>query len=262
MKTIEGFNYEDDSVLIYRRDNIGIVRIKTDFFQNLINLEKASILLSLFDIAEADDSIRLVLIVNEDKAFGSTAYRRFVEMITGRNFSSNDEMMKSLTKSERKILRQREINILQRMIKSTLHMSKITVLGLRGRVVTPFFGSSLACDFRLAAEDMRFAPAHLMHNIYPSGSLPFLLSRHIGISRAVPMLFSCDEIDAERALREGIIHKILPVEHFEELCMEQVEKLCSLPNNVVKATKFLLYDLEEELERNFERERRFIDINE
>jgi enoyl-CoA hydratase/carnithine racemase len=76
------------------------------------------------------------------------------------------------------------------------------------------------------------------------------------------MLFSCDEIDAERALREGIIHKILPVEHFEELCMEQVEKLCSLPNNVVKATKFLLYDLEEELERNFERERRFIDINE
>ncbi|MBG0831151.1 enoyl-CoA hydratase/isomerase family protein [Planomonospora sp. ID67723] len=71
---------------------------------------------------------------------------------------------------------------------------------------------ALACDLRLAASGARFAitPAKL-GIVYPLSSTRRLVE-HVGPSAAKFLLYSADQIDAERALRIGLVDEVLPPE--------------------------------------------------
>ncbi|GAA3147809.1 enoyl-CoA hydratase/isomerase family protein [Planomonospora alba] len=71
---------------------------------------------------------------------------------------------------------------------------------------------ALACDLRLAAAGTRFGvtPAKL-GIVYPLSSTRRLVE-HVGPSAAKLLLYSGDLIDAERALRIGLVDELLPAE--------------------------------------------------
>ncbi|WP_449066571.1 enoyl-CoA hydratase/isomerase family protein [Planomonospora algeriensis] len=69
---------------------------------------------------------------------------------------------------------------------------------------------ALACDLRLAADGARFGitPAKL-GIVYPLSSTRRLVD-HVGPSAAKSLLYTADLVDAERALRIGLVDEVLP----------------------------------------------------
>ena len=59
-----------------------------------------------------------------------------------------------------KIVRAKEINIMNTLIKRLIKLHIIVVAGIQGTVVTPYIGTAMAVDFRYACEGSKFSMAH------------------------------------------------------------------------------------------------------
>src|SRR5690606_37358294 len=72
------------------------------------------------------------------------------------------------------------------------------------------FELALACDFLVASERARFADTHARVGIMPGWGLTVLLPEAIGLRRAKEMSTTGNFIDAETALRWGLVNHVVP----------------------------------------------------
>lgn len=88
--------------------------------------------------------------------------------------------------------------------------AKPTVAAIRGACVGGGCQLAVACDLRLAADDARFGvPPARLGLVYPAPTTR-RLARLVGPSTAKALLFTAELIDAERALRVGLVDEVLP----------------------------------------------------
>jgi enoyl-CoA hydratase/carnithine racemase len=89
---------------------------------------------------------------------------------------------------------------------------KPTVAEIRGACVGGGCQLAVACDLRIAAADARFGvPPARLGLVYPAPTTR-RLTRLVGPSAAKHLLFTGELIDAERALRVGLVDEVLPTE--------------------------------------------------
>jgi len=69
---------------------------------------------------------------------------------------------------------------------------------------------ALACDIRIAAENARFGQPEVRWAIIPGAGGTQRLPRAIGASAALELILSGRQIDAQEALRLGLVHHIVP----------------------------------------------------
>jgi enoyl-CoA hydratase/carnithine racemase len=68
----------------------------------------------------------------------------------------------------------------------------------------------LACDIRIAAENARFGQPEVRWAIIPGAGGTQRLPRAIGQSAAMEIILSGRQVEAEEALRLGLIHRVVP----------------------------------------------------
>ncbi|MFG1950556.1 enoyl-CoA hydratase/isomerase family protein [Micromonospora sp. NPDC048830] len=85
-----------------------------------------------------------------------------------------------------------------------------TVAAIEGACVGGGCQLAVACDLRIAAADARFGvPPARLGVVYPAPTTR-RLTRLVGPSAAKHLLFTAELIDAERALRIGLVDEVLP----------------------------------------------------
>ncbi|MGW2592195.1 enoyl-CoA hydratase/isomerase family protein [Streptomyces sp. NPDC001515] len=102
-----------------------------------------------------------------------------------------------------------------------------TLAAVRGHCVGGGSQLAAACDLRFAREDASFGvtPARL-GIVYPSSSTRRLVAL-TGPATAKHLLFSGELIDADRALRTGLVDEVLPADAFDRRVGEYVRTLVS-----------------------------------
>jgi enoyl-CoA hydratase/carnithine racemase len=237
MSIRDEFNFEAREMKSYLKEDIAVIKIKCNVFDTLTDLAESGKLLSLIQTAERIPDVKALLVINEPGCMDEEEYDRFLKRILDRGLDPYaPEDQRGIVQ---KIDRAREINILNRAITHLVDFKKISVMGLQGNIVTPFFGASLAVDFRYAAENMSFSLAHLKYGLPPGGALPFFLQRYLSHSKTIEILFKSEKITAAQALDLGLVTAVLPAQDFENHCIKQLEKICHLDTRVIHATKLL-----------------------
>lgn len=90
--------------------------------------------------------------------------------------------------------------------------AKPTVAAIRGACVGGGCQLAVACDLRIAADDTRFGvPPARLGLVYPAPTTR-RLARLVGPAAAKHLLFTAELIDAERALRVGLVDEVLPAD--------------------------------------------------
>ncbi|MBX3287918.1 MAG: enoyl-CoA hydratase/isomerase family protein [Acidobacteria bacterium] len=84
---------------------------------------------------------------------------------------------------------------------------------------------ALACDIRICSENAKFSQPEINLGIICGGGGSQRLTRLIGEGRAMEMLMTGDMIDAETALRFGVVNRVYPLENLEEETIKFAEKL-------------------------------------
>lgn len=237
MKNLKSHIFEDTDFESYKIENIGVMKIKSNVYEIITDLNESSKFIQAMDTLERNPNIAALLILNEGNCLGDERYKSYLNTI----FSHEENVVTStnVELSNRKT-RTRQLVILNSIIRKVIHSDKLVVNAMHGEIVTPFFGASLAAEIRLASEDVVFLLSHTKENIHPSGALPCFLPKQIGLAKASQILFCTDKLTVKEAFDLGLIHEILPIRNFEDQCIEKVKAIIARGNNTIKCTKRLL----------------------
>ncbi|WP_405434789.1 enoyl-CoA hydratase/isomerase family protein [Micromonospora sp. NBC_00617] len=94
--------------------------------------------------------------------------------------------------------------------------AKPTIAAIRGACVGGGAQLAVACDLRIASDDARFGvPPARLGLVYPAPTTR-RLARLVGPSAAKHLLFTAELIDADRALRIGLVDEVLPGDRLAE----------------------------------------------
>jgi 2-(1,2-epoxy-1,2-dihydrophenyl)acetyl-CoA isomerase len=106
---------------------------------------------------------------------------------------------------------------------------KPTIAMMRGPAAGAGLSMALACDIRMAAENIKLTTAFA--NVGFSGDFggSYFLPRIVGTAKARELYFTADVIDAEEALRLGIVNHIVPDDELETRTMELATRIANGP---------------------------------
>jgi len=242
----------DPSISIEVDDAVLILKFGEDVYDFLTDLDKKNHYFQIMDAVEDDKNIKVVLTLCEPDSLNEEAYARFLEGICGtainlenigssKEFKQNTDCIKQLYFHEY-------------TVKRRVASKKIHIDGLRGTIVTPFFGETLSVDLRYASEDMRFSLAHKKYGLPPSGALAFFLPKYIGHGRAIELMLTADYIDARQAQELGLINRIIPANDFESECIKLAKEISRISKETLTSTKLLSTTYKKELDVYFKAE--------
>jgi 2-(1,2-epoxy-1,2-dihydrophenyl)acetyl-CoA isomerase len=132
------------------------------------------------------------------------------------------------------------LHTFQELITKLFHSRKVTVAALNGFATGAGFDLALACDFRIAAEKVKMGEAYINMGLVPDGGGSFLLTKIVGVSRALEMLALGEAITAEQALSFGIVHQVVPAEELMAKSVAYASQLAAKPQTALRQIKKLI----------------------
>lgn len=111
---------------------------------------------------------------------------------------------------------------------------KVTIAAVNGYAVAGGLERALACDIRIASENAQFGCFEIRRGL-PNPPDPLI--RLIGFGPALHMLLSGDLIDAQEALRIGLVTKVVPARELIPTVEDLAARMGEYPTEVLVATK-------------------------
>jgi enoyl-CoA hydratase len=116
-------------------------------------------------------------------------------------------------------------------------LPKPTIAAVRGYCLAGGCELAMACDLIVAGEGASFGEPEIR---YGSGPVTLLMPFLLGQKKTNELLFTGDVIDAEAALRAGMINRVVPDDEIDAEVEGLVRKIAPTPLPVLRLTKIAL----------------------
>lgn len=197
-------NYE--TITVEKRDRVAVLTINRPDKLNALNSKVHSEGVAALNELRADDSVRVIVITGAgEKSF-----------IAGADIS---EFAGQTPVTQRNLFYEKTLfNSIDNFPKPVIAMINGFCLGGGNEL-------ALACDIRVASENARFAQPEINLGIMCGGGGTQRLTRLIGEGRAMEIILTGDMIDAQTALKFGLVNHVHPAEQLEAKTMELAGKI-------------------------------------
>ena len=134
-----------------------------------------------------------------------------------------------------------------------LHQMEIpTIAMVNGLAIGDGFDFVLACDIRIGCEHSRFMNAFLQMGLVSNTGATWLYPRALGVNKALELLYTGDWLEAEDALKLGVLNHLVPSDELAEETIALATKIAGrspVANRLVKGMVYrgLGQSLEEHL---------------
>jgi enoyl-CoA hydratase/carnithine racemase len=200
-----------------------------DFQKNLLiqstSLENRDTLLAYLDKAAASGAVKTIVICSSLEVSGHQAYMDF---------------FKSIKSKQNNLGLQRMTNAYAEFILKIKELGKIVIHAARDNVIPLFLNLSLACDYRVAADNTIYKNSYLDSGVLPIGGGAYFLSRIIGPGKALELMTLKREYTAEEAMAYGIIDKIVPAANFQNEVIRVAHQFDEIPASTLMGLKRLI----------------------
>ncbi|MDG2061865.1 MAG: enoyl-CoA hydratase [SAR86 cluster bacterium] len=126
---------------------------------------------------------------------------------------------------------------LHNIARLTTSIDKPFIAAVNGQATGAGVDMSLHCDIRFASESAIFCSTYTRFGLAPGNGGTYFLPRIVGTSKALELFWSTDIIDAEEALRIGLVNKVYPDDELMEKTIEwaiNVSKKAPIPVRMIK----------------------------
>ena len=180
---------------------------------NLLGPELVRDLVSLIQQTEADDSIHVLVFKSADPDY-------FISHVDVTRIAEYGELAKKLTGEP-------SIAMLFRYLSAS---RLVTIAQIEGRVRGVGSEFVLACDMRFAAlESAIFGQPEVGFGLIPGSGAVQHLTRLMGRGRALEVLLSAEDYDAQMAERYGWINRALPAAAVGDFVKSLARRIASFP---------------------------------
>ena len=122
-----------------------------------------------------------------------------------------------------------------------LEIWKPTIAAIRGYCLAGGLEVALECDMRIASEDAKFGLSEVLRSLVPGGGGPQRLPRIVPMPIALEILLTGDMIDAQEALRIGLVNHVVPSDQVMAKAEELANKISANGPLAVRAIKESAY---------------------
>jgi enoyl-CoA hydratase len=198
-----------ENVTFEKKSHVGIITISRPKALNALNSDTLKELDKVISIVADDrDIYSLVITGAGEKAF-----------VAGADIA---EMMNKDASAAR------EFGILGNGIFRKLELLPIpTIAAVNGFALGGGCELALSCDIRIAGENAKFGQPEVTLGITPGFGGTQRLPRLIGTAKALEMIFTGELINAEEALKIGLVNRVVPREKVMEEAMILAEKIAA-----------------------------------
>ena len=162
--------------------------------------------------AEHDHNVRVIVLTGAGRGFCAGADISLLGAIAqqGLGDRSQENFLRNTSNGGRQNVRPD----FQKKYSYFPSIEKPVIAAVNGPAVGLGFIISLYCDLRFASDSARFGTAFAKRGLIAEYGLAWLLPRLIGPANALDMLFSARLVDANEALRMGLVNQVFPQNAF------------------------------------------------
>jgi E-phenylitaconyl-CoA hydratase len=120
-----------------------------------------------------------------------------------------------------------------------MEIDKPAICAVNGYALAGGMELALACDIRIASTNAQFGQSEVCVGSIPAAGGTQRLPRAVGLSDAMLMMLTGDRIDAEQALRIGLVSRVVPPEDLARTAREIALRIAINAPLAVRAVKKL-----------------------
>src|SRR5215831_18694910 len=223
-----------------RHDGVAVLVMSRPDRLNALNNELATALNDSLGRIAKDESVRVVVVTGAGRAFCAGGDLGLI----GKGRASGD------TQALGPLLRAGMQAVLTMRV-----MPQPVIAAVNGAAAGAGMNIALAADIRIAAEEAMFGQNFAKVGLFPDYGGTFFLPQLVGPSKAAELFYTGEMIDAQSALRFGLVNRVVPGARLEAEAKLYAAKLASGPPLAMRAVKHTLFATDKEaLQRALEAE--------
>ncbi len=203
-------------VLVRREGPVGIVTINRPKVLNALSYSVLEEIVTAFEGFDREDAIRAIVLTGQPKAFAAGAD------ITEMEKASIVEMTLS-----------RQMDRWDRIRR----VAKPIIAAVSGFALGGGCELAMACDIIVAAETAVFGQPEINIGVMPGAGGTQRLTRAVGKALAMDMILTGRRINAETALRVGLVSRVVPVESVLDEAVGVAREIADKPPIAVRMAK-------------------------
>lgn len=214
-------------VNIFDEGSVRVVELNRPEKRNALNDELVAALKNSLRDADADESLRAMVIRGAGKDFCSGADLSSIQKIATASFDENIDDARSLAELFQ-LIRQVRIPV---------------IAAVHGRALAGGCGLATACDLVVATQTARFGYPEVKIGFVPA-MVAAILRRSLGEKKSFELLTQGFEFSAAEANALGLVNSLLEEEQFEAAAVEYASVYTKVSGSAVAMTKKLIYDID------------------
>ncbi|MEO5699390.1 MAG: crotonase/enoyl-CoA hydratase family protein [Casimicrobiaceae bacterium] len=221
-----------DLVSLERRGAIALLTLARPNARNALDDAMSGAIVDAAAAINADPTIACVIVTGSGPSF--CAGGNVKDMLAGRGMfgGSAAEMRENYRRG------------IQRVPLAVFGIDVPTIAAVNGPAIGAGCDLALMCDMRIAAREAVFAESFVRLGLVAGDGGAWLLPRIVGTARAYEMTLTGDAVDAEQALRWGLVSAVHPGERLLEEALALAGRIVRHPPHALKLNKRLLRDSE------------------
>ena len=210
---------EFESLLYDVEEHVATITLNRPDRLNALTRELEDELFKAMKQADQDDDVRVIILTGAGRGFCAGADIEALSWVASLDWSTVN-----LVEVREKLLPARRSQTasidFQRSYSYFPAISKPIIAAINGASVGLGFIIPLYCDVRFASDQARFGTAFAKRGLIAEHGISWMLPRLIGISNSLDLLYSARLIDADEALRIGLVNRVIQ----EDELMQEVRR--------------------------------------
>ncbi|OYX67831.1 MAG: enoyl-CoA hydratase [Rhizobiales bacterium 32-66-11] len=187
-------------------DGVGTILLNRPERMNAFTFDMIAAWTDALQQCRKDPAVKVVLVTGAGSAFCSGG--DIVEM--------GDRLQQEPAQRKEELFEK-----IQRIPLTLEDLDKPVIAAVNGVATGAGMDLALMCDLRYAAKSARFAETYVKVGLVPGAGGAHFLPRLVGTAKALELFFTGDFIDAEEAMRIGIVNKVFD----DAVLVSEVEKI-------------------------------------
>lgn len=182
-----------ETILVETHQRVGLIRLNRPQALNALNNQLISELMSALEAFDRDPGIGAMVISGNERAFAAGA-----------------DIKEMADASAVEMLNRDRISLFDRI----MSIKKPVIAAVSGWCLGGGNELAMSCDMIVASETARFGQPEINLGVIPGAGGTQRLTRAVGKAIAMEMVLNNRTLNAEEALRFGLVNRVVPVERY------------------------------------------------
>jgi enoyl-CoA hydratase len=196
-----------ESLIVEAHAGVTLLRLNRPQALNALNTGLLDEICLALDAAEADETVRCVVITGSDRAFAAGA-----------------DIKEMSRKSYADMV---QLDFFGKVSRRFESFRKPVIAAVAGYALGGGCELAMLCDFIIAADTAKFGQPEITLGVMPGIGGTQRLTRLVGRSKAMDMMLTGRQMDAAEAERAGLVSRVTPADRLLDEAMEAARKIAA-----------------------------------